>query len=65
MAVLQTEVYECRVHRTYRSSEYWCEYRTDLTEVPGTGMSAVQDSQNCPVGRTLDSTRENAPGMVL
>ena len=43
-------VFVARAYRAYRSSGYGYEYRTDLTEVPGTGMNALENLQKFFVG---------------
>ena len=35
-------------YRTHRSSRYGYERRTDLTEVPGTGMNVIQNLTEVP-----------------
>ena len=39
-----------RAYRTFRSSRYGYECRTELLEVPGTGMNALQNLQKFFVG---------------
>ena len=39
-----------RAYRAYRSSGYGYECRTELTEVPGTGMNVLQNLQKFVVG---------------
>ena len=54
-----------RAHRTCTSSGYGYECRTELTEVPGTGLDVVQNSQNSQKFRVRVIPGENTPGMVL
>ena len=44
--------YVARAYRAYRSSGYGYECRTDLTEVPGTGMNDLHNVQKCILQNT-------------
>ena len=43
-------VFVARAYRAYRSSGYGHACRTELTEVPGTGMNVLQNLQKLFVG---------------
>ena len=49
-AVPVPRVFVARAYRAYRSSGYGYECRTELKEVPGTGMNVLQNLQKFFVG---------------
>ena len=49
-AVPVPRVFVALAYTTYRKSGYGYESRTELTEVPGTGMNVLQNSQKCFAG---------------